>query len=145
MKSALVKKSVRKILSVLDCSGLPAATCSLSLLFTDDKEIHELNREFRGKDKPTDVLSFSQLEGSNQIPSPSLGDLVISLDTALKQSKKYRVTLDREILRLLIHGTLHLFGYDHEKVAKAKAAKMRRTERSIMNQFDREIRLVTIR
>ena len=142
MRSAPVKRSVKKILSALDCRDLPAATSSLSLLFTNDHEIQELNRDFRGKDKATDVLSFSQLEGRNRIPSPSLGDLVISLDTALKQSKKYRVTLDREVLRLLVHGTLHLFGYDHEKVPKAIAARMRRLERSIMSGFERDLRLI---
>lgn len=111
---------------------LPPETCSLSLLFTDDQEIHRLNREYRGKDKPTDVLSFSQLEGANKIPSPSLGDLVISLDTAKKQAKKYHVSFEREVLRLLVHGILHLFGYDHEKVSKVEAARMRRTEHAIM-------------
>ncbi|MBN8548537.1 MAG: rRNA maturation RNase YbeY [Deltaproteobacteria bacterium] len=126
----------------MDCSALPSVTRSLSLLFTDDTEIHVLNREYRGKDKPTDVLSFSQLEGGNKIPSPSLGDLVISLDTTLKQSKKYRVTLSRELLRLLVHGTLHLFGYDHEKVPAAEAAKMRRLEKFLMAQFPRNPDLI---
>lgn len=125
----------------MDCDPLPDSVKFLSVLFTDDQEIHTLNREFRGKDKPTDVLSFSLIEGGKAQISPSLGDLVISIDTAARQAKTYKVTLSQEILRLMIHGTLHLFGYDHEKVPKKEAAKMRRREQTIFEQFPASIKL----
>jgi probable rRNA maturation factor len=141
LKSAEIKKAAKKILNALDCSKLPKETSSLSILFTTDREIHRLNKEFRGKDKPTDVLSFSLTEGMNGIPSHSLGDLVISLDTAAVQAKKYRVTFDQEILRLIVHGILHLMGYDHEKVAKSVAAKMRRIEEKIYFSMASELSL----
>lgn len=109
---------------------------SLSILFTSDSEIHKLNKEYRGKDKPTDVLSFSHIEGLEPNPwDESLGELVISLDTAKMQAKKYKVTLSQELVRLLVHGVLHLFGYDHENVPKSTAQKMRRLETKIRSSL----------
>jgi probable rRNA maturation factor len=94
--------------------------------------MRRFNRDFRGKDKPTDVLSFSQLEGESPVPSPSLGDLVISVDTTKRQAKEYGVTYTQEFLRLMVHGILHLHGYDHEGVSKAEAQRMRRREERIL-------------
>lgn len=99
----------------------------LSVLLTDDSEIRSLNHQYRGIDKPTDVLSFSQLEG-NTIPHEHgpliLGDVVISLDRAREQAKDLNVSVEEELRRLLIHGLLHLMGYDHEgSVAQAKKMK----------------------
>lgn len=117
------------ILKDLDCNGIPASIDTVSILLTNDKEIHKLNKEYRGKDKPTDVLSFSHIEGLEPEPwDTSLGELVISLDTTAKQSKEYKVSFSEELTRLIVHGILHLFGYDHEGVSKAKAQKMRRLE-----------------
>jgi probable rRNA maturation factor len=87
----------------------------LTLTLTDDAHIHDLNRTFRGMDNPTDVLSFSQLEGAaGFVPAPSgrltLGDIVISLDTAARQGQ----SLEAEVRHLAVHGALHLLGYDHE-------------------------------
>lgn len=107
----------------------------ISILFTTDKKIHKLNKAYRNKDKPTDVLSFSQIEGIKNFFSFSLGDLVISLDTAKKQAKEYKNTFNQEILRLLIHGMLHLIGYDHENVTANEAAKMRRLEKKLFLKF----------
>ena len=91
----------------------------LSILITDDNEIHNLNRDYRGKDRPTDVLSFPQMEGENILESfpPILGDVVISLETAVDQADSMGCTLQEEMSRLLIHGTLHLLGYDHESTS----------------------------
>lgn len=87
----------------------------VNVLITGDERIHELNRAYRGIDKPTDVLSFSQIEGGVFIAAPSgelaLGDVVISLDTARRQAKG---SLASELRDLAIHGALHLLGYDHE-------------------------------
>jgi probable rRNA maturation factor len=84
----------------------------LSVLLTDDGEIHRLNREHRQKDKPTDVLAFAMDES---VPDPAgiLGDVVISLDTADRQARSRRRPLIEEVRFLLAHGLLHLVGYDH--------------------------------
>jgi probable rRNA maturation factor len=86
------------------------------LTLTDDTRIRQLNREYRGQDKPTDVLSFSQIEGGQEfVPAPTgtliVGDVVISVETAQRQAKG---TLLDELRLLAVHGALHLLGYDHE-------------------------------
>ncbi len=80
----------------------------ISLLITDDETIHQLNKEYRQKDRPTDVLSFPMEDDI------MLGDIVISLDTAKNQAQEREIGLEREIAFLFIHGLLHLLGYDHE-------------------------------
>ena len=89
----------------------------VGLTLTTDERIQDLNRDHRGLDKPTDVLSFSQIEGSaGFVPPPNgvliLGDIVISVETARRQAKGQ--LLD-ELRLLAVHGTLHLLGYDHER------------------------------
>lgn len=89
----------------------------LSLYLTDDAQIRELNREYRGVDRATDVLSFSQQEGEALFPTGGpclLGDVVISMDRAGEQAREFGTELDVELRRLLVHGVLHLLGYDHE-------------------------------
>ena len=109
---------------------------SLSVLLTNDEEIKKLNHQYRKKNKATDVLSFSQIEGNKNAEfSASLGDLVISLETASKQAKEYKVTLKAELKRLVVHGILHLFGYDHEKVSAREARLMRQLEQSIFSSL----------
>ena len=116
-------------------------SASLSILFTDDKEMRQINRDYRGKDKSTDVLSFAAMEASlpkalqKALPQ-QLGDLIVSVETLLKQAKAYEVSPKEEYLRLLIHGLLHLLGYDHEGVSPKKAQQMRRKERSLLSLFD---------
>jgi probable rRNA maturation factor len=135
VKSADLKRKVKKILSALDSSSLPPLVSQLEIVLTTDTQVQDLNSHYRGKNKPTDVLSFSQLEGPASAYSHSLGDVVISLDTTERQAKIFGVSLSAELLRLLIHGILHLFGFDHEGVTKNEAARMRRTERRLMKQF----------
>lgn len=99
------------------------ADSTLSLTLVNDPEIRRLNREHRGKDKPTDVLSFPLFE-PGEAASPSadteklLGDVVISIDTARRQAAEYDAPLENEIHRLLIHGILHVLGHDHEEAAE---------------------------
>lgn len=91
---------------------------ALSLSLVDDAEIQTLNREHRGKDKPTDVLSFPMYEpGEEGHPEGErlLGDVVISVDTARRQAAEYDAPLQNEVYRLLIHGLLHVMGHDHEE------------------------------
>jgi probable rRNA maturation factor len=85
---------------------------SVSVLLTGDAEIRRLNRDFRGKDKPTDVLSFPA--GKDHGRSRLAGDLAISVETAAREAALRGQTLDTELRILLLHGVLHLAGYDHE-------------------------------
>lgn len=96
---------------------------SLDVSWTNDAQIREFNRNYRGKDKPTDVLSFPFWEGETLFegaPVP-LGDLVISLETAARQALELKHSLEREIAFLTIHGTLHLLGFDHDTPSKRRA------------------------
>ena len=96
----------------------------LSVLLTNDAYIHILNREHRGKDRPTDVLAFQQEPEGDEVELPGnpahqlLGDVVISLDTAQRQARSRRRTLLDEVSFLLAHGILHLVGYDHQDDAE---------------------------
>lgn len=83
---------------------------SATIAFVSDKSIRELNRQFRGVDKATDVLSFP----SDDPDASNLGDIAISIDTASVQAKENGLTLDEEVAQLILHGLLHLCGYDHE-------------------------------
>ena len=101
----------------------------VSLRLVGDAAIHELNLDYRGKDKPTDVLAFAQREGPAGAIQPGLlGDLVISVETARRQAKR---GLSVELLHLASHGLCHLLGYDHrddgeERVMNLRAAALRR-------------------
>lgn len=97
----------------------------LSVLLTGNSEIRELNREYRGKDKPTDVLSFPMEDPC------LLGDIVISIEKAASQAEEFGVTFDEEMARLLVHGLLHLAGYDHVRGGR-QARKMKDKEEELM-------------
>lgn len=100
----------------------------LSILLVNDRGMRALNRRYRGIDRTTDVLAFAQQEGAGGTPDGLLGDVVISLDTAKRQARDAGSSLGAEADRLLIHGLLHLLGYDHERSA-AEARRMQRRER----------------
>ncbi len=96
-----------------------------------------LNRSYRGKDRSTDVLSFSFREGAfASLQSHVLGDIVISLPKAVRQARAAGETVQREVDRLLIHGLLHLLGYDHERGAKEELA-MQAEERRLFRVLHR--------
>lgn len=98
----------------------------LSVVLTDDDEIHELNRDFRGKDRPTDVLAFSLGEGeASEFAGPLLGDVVISVPTARRQAKQRKRELEAELRMLLAHGLLHLVGWDHQTDEEDRRMKAR--------------------
>jgi probable rRNA maturation factor len=96
----------------------------VSVSFVSDEEIHELNREYRGVDRPTDVLSFALDEGeafpTGDAEQRMLGDIVISVPRAVEQASEYGHSTTREIAFLLVHGFLHLCGYDHEDEASER-------------------------
>jgi rRNA maturation RNase YbeY len=109
---------------------LDLAETELSILLVNDREMRALNRRYRGIDRATDVLAFAQQEGAGGTPDGLLGDVVISVDTARRQARDAGSSLGAEGDRLLIHGLLHLLGYDHERSA-AEARRMQRREREL--------------
>lgn len=112
--------------------------CQVALSFTDDAEIAELNGHYRRKPRPTDVLSFAQSEGE-EFPMPQdaawpLGDIVLSIETARRQAQERAHSLETELSFLLVHGTLHLLGYDH--VTDAQRRVMWKWQDAIIAQLD---------
>ncbi len=112
---SLIKKAVSETLSE---EGF-ASPAEVSVSFVDNEEIHKLNLEYRGKDKPTDVLSFPMWEGEDAIGDTDgeavlLGDIILSVEKAYAQAEEYGHSIDRELAFLSVHSTLHLLGYDHE-------------------------------
>jgi len=102
----------------------------LSLLFTDDKHIAELNHRFLKRQGPTNVLAFPMRDDDHSEPeTPMLGDIVISVDAAMRDAKKGGEGLIRTIDRLVIHGLLHLLGYDHERSEQEAQQMDEETER----------------
>jgi probable rRNA maturation factor len=99
---------------------LPKTKGDLNVIFVDDTKIHQLNKTYRHKDQPTDVLSFSYLDRLDPSMAPTLGELFISVPTAKKQAPLYKNNLEQEIEKLIVHGVLHIFGYDHENEADYK-------------------------
>ena len=94
--------------------------------------MRRLNRQWRGKDKTTDVLSFSYREGPHAIIQPQvMGDIVISVPQAERQAVAAGIPVGKEIERLLVHGFVHLLGYDHER-GELDSARMKRKERQLL-------------
>ncbi len=101
-------------------TALELGRCELSVLLTNDREIQELNRLHRDKDKPTDVLSFPLDDEPGSEGTRWLGDVVISIDTAARQALGRKRGLVEEVRFLLAHGILHLIGYDHATKAEKR-------------------------
>ncbi|MBV8372736.1 MAG: rRNA maturation RNase YbeY [Candidatus Eremiobacteraeota bacterium] len=116
-------------------AAIGESNASLSLSLVRDDAMRQLNREHRGRDVPTDVLSFSidgeagRVASAGARPERMLGDVVISVDTARRQAAGYDATLQDELYRLLIHGVLHVVGHDHEE--RDERATMEREERRL--------------
>ena len=109
------------------------ARSELSIALVDDQEIRALNQTWRQKNRATDVLSFSLIEGEAGEPSGGLmGDVVISVETAAAQAKERHRGLNDEVARLVIHGLLHILGFDHENDEEARS--MRREERRLWRE-----------
>lgn len=121
--TARLGRTARRLLRGLRLDG-----AELSVLLVSDAEMRALNRRYRDADRATDVLAFAQREGPGGAPAGVLGDVVISVDTARRQAATYGASVGQEGDRLLVHGLLHLLGYDHERSA-AEARRMQRRER----------------
>ncbi|HEY8766583.1 MAG TPA: rRNA maturation RNase YbeY [Dehalococcoidia bacterium] len=114
-------------------------SCQLSVVLTGDVQIRELNREFAGENHATDVLSFSLREGEAFVApdeTDRLGEVIVSFETAERQADEAGHHVEDEIAHLLVHGVLHLIGYDH--VEPADETKMRTRERSILSELGYE-------
>lgn len=135
---ALIRRTIR---TALAAEGL-VAPCEVDVLLTDDDGIHEINREMRQVDRPTDVLSFPEFELTpGQLPGPEdadpgtglipLGDMVLSMERVAAQAREYGHSKRRELSYLVTHSVLHLLGYDHLDEGPMKA-QMRAREEAIM-------------
>ena len=125
----LLENQGKSILRVLGCENQ-----ELSVLLTDDRKIRTLNKQYRGQDRATDVLSFSQNDEEEE-SKPSyhlMGDVVISAVTAKRQAAEHGLTLEEEIVLLLIHGILHLLGFDHER-SNEEACHMKQKTRELFD------------
>ncbi len=133
----LFRQAARETMDVLKITD----NTEISLLLTDDAYIHELNREYRGKDSATDVLSFALEEDDDFPPPPGqprlLGDIVISRERAAAQAQAYGHSCRREEVFLFIHGLLHLLGYDHER-SREEEKEMFRLQDIIISALDIE-------
>jgi probable rRNA maturation factor len=131
-----VRKIVRQVFKV---EGVPSP-CEVSLVFTDSDTVRRLNRDYRGVDERTDVLAFYMLPqtgcaSSFALPPDGithLGEVIISYPQALAQAKDQRHPLERELALLVVHGILHLLGYDHEEPDEEH--KMRKRERELLER-----------
>jgi len=96
----------------------------LSVVLTSDATIHALNRDYRKKDRPTDVLAFAMHEGEmGDAGGDLLGDVIVSVETARRQARRARRELALEVTMLMVHGVLHLLGWDHETATKDRAMR----------------------
>ena len=132
----------RAIAAALAAEGV-TGNIEVSVLVTDDAALHQLNRDYRDVDAPTDVLSFADEEESDAAPTSFvrapdapryLGDLAISYERVVAQAAEYGHSRERELAFLTVHGVLHLLGYDHERGPEDQAA-MRAREELIMEQI----------
>lgn len=110
--------------------GCPDTT-ELSISIVGDRAIHRLNLEYLGKDRPTNVISFSLQEGEFGNLSAALGDVVISADTAAQEAEAAGISPWERVVFLLLHGILHLTGYDHERSGEAEARRMEKKEQEL--------------
>lgn len=132
--TALVERAAAAVLTHAGVTG----PLEVSLLVTDDATLHQLNRDYRGVDAPTDVLSFADEASGSFVTMPGapryLGDIAISYERVRAQATEYEHPVQRELAYLVVHGMLHLLGYDHER-GPADAATMRAQEEAVMTNL----------
>ena len=122
-----IRSNVIRLLKAIDC-----ANREISITFVDNEAIQIINQKYLGRNKPTNVISFSMQEGEFGDINPTvLGDIVVSVDTAERDADSGNLSFDEEILFLIIHGLLHLTGYNHENTTKANTLKMQKKEKEL--------------
>jgi rRNA maturation RNase YbeY len=125
--SPKIRQRLKKVLNDLGCRD-----GELSILFTDDRQMATLNRTYRGRNGSTNVLAFPMENGTTpNMTSRMLGDIVVSVDTALAQSQESGKSVEETIYQLLIHGLLHLLDYDHER-STADADRMEKEQARLL-------------
>ncbi len=127
LKKDLIALMMAKALKDLGCDD-----SELSILVTGDEEIHRLNMRYLKRDRPTNVLAFPMNAADQGINSSMLGDIVISADTAKREAIEMGITLRDRVCELLVHGLLHLMGYDHEKSEKEEK-RMQKEEKRLLS------------
>lgn len=121
-----VRQALNNILGNLNCQNK-----EISLLFVDDDGIREFNKKYLGRDYPTNVITFSMTEGEfGNINPDILGDIIISVETALRDALSAKIEFEEELDYLMIHGILHLLGYDHE-ASEAEEKRMKKKEEEL--------------
>ena len=142
----VVRQTTLEQLAKRVLSAVGESRSDLSLELIGDRRMRRLNREYRKKDWPTDVLAFSGREamipGGSRFATHMLGDVVISLPTAVRQAKEAGRSIDDELAMLLVHGVLHLCGYDHER-DQWEAERMSHRERALLHLISPVPRMVT--
>lgn len=122
-----LKNNFHKIANLLACENK-----EINLIFVDDKEIREINKDYLQRDSSTNVISFSMTEGEfGNINPEILGDIVISVETAHRDAKKDKISLEDELDFLIVHGLLHLLGYEHENTNLQKTQIMKKKEQEV--------------
>ncbi|MEJ2520228.1 MAG: rRNA maturation RNase YbeY, partial [Desulfuromonadales bacterium] len=123
--------------TILNALGCPEAR--LSVLIVDDAAIREINRDYLDRDRPTNVIAFAMQEGEGAGVQPEvLGDVVISAETAARDAAEAGTSFASELYFLLLHGILHLLGYDHERGSASDAERMERRESEIFALIRKE-------
>ena len=128
VREATFRRVTGQLLRLLD-----EVEVEVCVALVGDTKMRRLNRTYRNKDRTTDVLAFAYREVKSDV-APLLGDVVISIPAARRQAKACSHSLDEEVLRLLIHGVLHLVGYDHER-SRRQARRMQRKETELFETF----------
>jgi probable rRNA maturation factor len=122
-----IRRDVRTILKTLQIRDK-----ELSLVFVDNREIQEINRDYLGRDWPTNVVSFAFSEGQFSNINPKLlGDIIISVERAMTDAKEGDLPFEDALDYLIIHGLLHLLGYDHEGCSQSNAQLMKEKEQEV--------------
>ncbi|MFC1516041.1 rRNA maturation RNase YbeY [Thermodesulfobacteriota bacterium] len=133
------KKIQKKAQAILNALGCPDG--ELSILIVDDSQIAALNKQYLHRSGPTNVIAFPMQEGEFSTITPQLlGDVVISIETAEKEGKKAGIETEVRFAQLLVHGILHLFGYDHEKDEKESLRMNRKSDELLKLIENREVR-----
>ena len=136
-KQAMMNKIEEAAKICLELEEVDSNLTEISLTFVDMEEIQNLNREYRGIDSVTDVLSFPQFESKDEFPKVGeiiMGDVVICTEKAMLQAEEFGHSPEREIIYLFTHSLLHLMGYDHMEEDEKRI--MRQKEEAVMNRID---------
>lgn len=122
-----LRRSLKRLLKELGLED-----CEISVLLVDDDQIREINRNYLHRDRPTNVISFAMTEGAfGDIHPELIGDIILSIETAERDAMASDIDFMDEVEFLLIHGLLHLTGYNHENVERREAEKMKKKEREL--------------